>query len=193
MPPASKYKREDIITAAYEIVKKEGMADLNARRIAKQLGCSTQPIYRNFETMAELKDELVKKIYGMYISCMQNGAKEQRAYLGMGMAYIRFAKKYPKFFELLFMRRSSLSPIDFIQNDVAGSDVLEKGRLFTGLTAVEQRAFHLQVWIFTHGLATLAATETVSFTDDEIKELLISATREMLVGFKHMKTQEANK
>ena len=49
MPPAKKFQREDIIRTAYELVKSEGMGEMNARRIAKELGCSTQPIYHNFD------------------------------------------------------------------------------------------------------------------------------------------------
>ena len=50
MPPIRKFKREDIIDTAYNIVKDEGFGSINARRIAKELGCSIQPIFHNFST-----------------------------------------------------------------------------------------------------------------------------------------------
>ena len=59
MPPIRKFKREDIIDTAYNIVKDEGFESINARRIAKELGCSIQPIFHNFATM----DELYKAVY----------------------------------------------------------------------------------------------------------------------------------
>lgn len=37
--------QEVIIEAAFELVRKEGFEVLSARNIAKQIGCSTQPIY----------------------------------------------------------------------------------------------------------------------------------------------------
>lgn len=192
MPPLRKFQREDFIDAAYEIVRREGIQGVNARKIAKALHCSVQPLYHNFATMEELKSAVTEKIYRTYISYMQKGAKEERAYLGMGLAYIRFARDYPNFFRLLFMAKSGLSPHDFIVNDDSGNDILHKGQSFSGLTGEQQKAFHLKVWVFTHGIAVLAATDTVKFTDDEIKELLAVTTREMLIGFKHTREQEEN-
>lgn len=108
----------------------------------------------------------------------------------MGLSYIRFARDYPNFFKLLFMAKSRLSPHDFIVKDDMGNGILRQGQSFSGLTGEQQKAFHLKVWVFTHGIATLAATDTVKFTDDEIRELLAATTREMLIGFRHTREQE---
>ncbi len=183
MPPAKRIQKEAILETAYELAKTEGLEMLNARRIAKELNCSTQPIYHNFDTMEELKGEVYRRIYQTYTSYVQKGAREEKAYLGMGLAYIRFAKDYPNFFQALFMKESGQLPLDFLQGDVTGKDVLKQGQLFSGLNEEQGRAFHLKVWIFTHGLATLAATNTVRLTNREIRELLASTTRELLAGF----------
>ena len=184
MPPSKKFQRAHIINATYEVVKNEGLQVVNARRIAKELNSSVQPIYLNFSTMEELKNAVIEKIYHTYIGYMRQGANEEKAYQGMGMAYIRFARDYPNFFKILFMTESNLSPDCFIQNDDMGNDVLQTGQIFSGLSLEEQKKFHLKVWVFTHGIATLAATSTVNFTDEEIKELFGSTVREMLMGFK---------
>jgi len=41
------------------------------------------------------------------------------------------------------------------------NDVIKKGQILTGLSYEEQTKFHVKVWIFTHGIATLLATNTV--------------------------------
>ena len=43
------------------MVRKEGFAVLSARNIAKQIGCSTQPIYWCYKNMDDLKAEICKK------------------------------------------------------------------------------------------------------------------------------------
>ena len=53
MPRATKFLKEDIIEAASAVVKKEGLSAINARRVAKELGCSVQPIFYQFETHPE--------------------------------------------------------------------------------------------------------------------------------------------
>ena len=45
MPQKTKIEKQDIILAALDIVRKDGMAALNAREVAKRLQCSTQPIF----------------------------------------------------------------------------------------------------------------------------------------------------
>ena len=189
MPPKTKITKEDIICCAYDIVKNEGADNINVRKIAEYLGCSTQPIYHNFRTVDELKMQVTEKIHGTYTEYMQKGSKHPKPYFGMGMAYINFARDFPNFFRLLFMSESKLSPVDFITNDSMRTNSIESGRMFSGLTQEQQKKFHLQVWIFTHGLAALAATNTVSLTDEEIENILGNTVREMLIGFK-LKSEE---
>lgn len=184
MPPLIKFKKEDIVNIAYKIVKYEGLEGLNARRIAKNLNSSIQPIFHNFKSMDELKNSVVEKIYHTYLEYMKKGSSEENAYKGMGIYYIKFAKDYPNFFKILFMTESKLSPYNFILNDDAGNDVIKNGQVFSGLDYEEQKKFHLKVWIFTHGIAAMVASNTVEFTDEEIDDLLGKTVREMLIGYK---------
>lgn len=184
MPPLRKFSKDDIIDVAYEIVKKEGIKSLNARKIASELKSSVQPLFHNFTNMEELKNSVIAKIYNTYQEYMRNGALEEKAYKGMGIAYIKFAKEYPNFFKVLFMSESKLSPTSFIQNDDTGNNVIKNGQIFSGLSIEQQKIFHLKVWIFTHGIATMVVSKTVEFSDEEIEELLSSTTREMLIGYK---------
>ena len=54
MPPVRKITKEDIIKKSLSIVNEEGLTSLNARRLAKELMCSTQPIFSQFKNMEEL-------------------------------------------------------------------------------------------------------------------------------------------
>lgn len=44
-------------SAAFAIMREEGMDGLTARRLADKTGCSTQPIFRIYENMNELHEE----------------------------------------------------------------------------------------------------------------------------------------
>lgn len=113
MPPSRKYSRDDIVDAAYRVVCDEGLSDLNARRIARELGCSTQPIYHNFSAMSELKQAVILRAHDLYKEYIKEGAASEHPYLGTGLAYIRFARDYPRLYELLFMNKSGLSEYVF--------------------------------------------------------------------------------
>lgn len=95
MPPTKRFQRDEIIDTAYKIVEKEGFTSVNARRIAKELGGSVQPIYHNFATMEELNKEVFDKIYKKYQDTMKNAIDEEHPYLAKGIAYVKFAKEFP--------------------------------------------------------------------------------------------------
>ena len=103
MPPTRKFQKENIINIAYEIVKNEGIEGLNARKIAKELGCSVQPIFHNFENMEQVKNEVYQKMANLYHEYMLSGVNKEKAYKQMGLSYIQFAKDYPNFFKIMFM------------------------------------------------------------------------------------------
>ena len=59
MPPKIKITKQDIINTAIELVRASGDGAINARAIASALNCSTQPIFSNFETMDDLRDDVI--------------------------------------------------------------------------------------------------------------------------------------
>lgn len=184
MPPAKKIDKNDIIKVTYKIADKEGLENINARRIAKELGCSVQPIFHNFTSMEELKNATIEKIHNTYAQYMKRGSEEKLAYKGMGMAYIRFAKEHPNFFKILFMRETHLTTSNFIIADNTGNDIIKMGQKLTGFDEKEQIKFHAKVWIFTHGLAILVASNTCHLSEAEISKMLETTVRELLIGYK---------
>lgn len=180
MPPVRRFKREDIIDTAYNIVKEEGFESINARRIAKELGCSIQPIFHNFTTMDELNKAVYDKMSDKCREYMFKNSDKEKAYKEMGLGYISFAKDYPEFFKAIFMQKTNLDAESFIMSDFTADDIVRIGQGFTGYDYEEQKKFHVKVWIFTHGIACLLATNTAKFTDEEIEELLVSTVGAML-------------
>lgn len=192
MPSVVRIQKGDIINAAYEIVKEKGMEGINAREIAKKLKCSVQPIFYQFSNMEELKQAVFEKIYELYREYMLSGVNGNEAYKSMGNSYVKFARDYPEFFKLIFMQKSKMNSENFVTIDHLGNKIIETGQSFTGLTFEEQKEFHLKVWVFTHGIATLIVTKTIEFTDEEIDELLASTVRQMLKGYKMEKEKRNN-
>lgn len=50
--------KEDILRAAFEILKEEGAGQVTARKLAAKANCSTQPIFRVYSNMEKLMEEL---------------------------------------------------------------------------------------------------------------------------------------
>ncbi len=190
MPPVKKFSREEIIASALDIIEKEGISKLNARYLAKKLGCSVNPIFNNFSSMEELNNILYERILDMYKSATLEGTKCENSYKGTGLAYIRFAKEHPEFFKILFMQSTTLQAREFISVVKVGEDIIREGQKLTGFSFEEQKSFHVKVWMFTHGIACLVAMNTVKLSDEEIDKLLTETVRDMIIGYKKGKENE---
>lgn len=191
MPPKKKYSKEDILKTSLEIIETKGESGLNARSLAKALGCSVQPIFHNFASMEELNKYIYNNIYKLYASTLLKAAEsENQAYKNIGLAYINFAAEHSEFFKIIFMKETNMNFENFMASGIPIDFIITSGMKLTKLSYQKQKEFHKKVWIFTHGIACLIATKTIKFSQKEIEELLTKTVIEMLKGFKNINEGE---
>ncbi len=185
MPPKAKFTREEIIKSAVDIVREMGAEALTSRNLGKKLGMSSCPVFTAFENMEEVKSEVLKfanDLYEKYIKTAMN-AGEYPPYKASGMAYIEFAIDEKELFKLLFMRdrrsetikedRDSLRPLlDIIMKNLSISED-------------EAYALHMELWIWVHGIATMAATSYLNWD----KEFISRAITDAYVGLRYRFTK----
>lgn len=169
MPPKAKISKEDIVNTAISMIKNG--EDLNARNIASRLECSTQPVFSNFATMDELKNDVLKKCEEIYIEFTQKEIEKNDypVYKMMGMAYIEFAMQEKELFKLLYMRKAndgSQSNSGLFDESI---ELLEKN---LGLTKEDATLFHLEIWVFVHGIASMHATGYLELERSLISKML---------------------
>ena len=99
MSAIRKIKKEDIQNACINIIKKEGMKQLNARRLAKELNCSTQPIFYVYKNMDEIKKDAIENIANIFYKEIFKQNYEKVVYKDIGKNYIMFAKNEPILFK----------------------------------------------------------------------------------------------
>ena len=179
MPPKVKVTKEDIIKAAVDIVRNSGAQAINARTIASLLNCSTQPVFSNFATMDELRLAVVEKadtLCGDYIRREIESGKFP-TYKASGMAYIRFAKEEKELFKLLYMRdrTNEIIPVSSELSDKMVSVVQSN----TGLKGTDAKLFHLEMWAYVHGIATMVATDFMNLEWELISRMLSDAYQGM--------------
>ena len=184
MPSKIKIAKEDILNAAFDIVRKEGLDHANVREIAKKLNCSVQLIYYQFQNVEELKLELMKKIQNYFYEFLTNHINDRiPAYKQTGINYIKFAKTEPKLFQILFMSDANLEPENLVSSDDRNYKEYEKIiETCTNLDDKEIKGFHIKMWIFTHGIATLVASQTCKLNDEQISELLTSEFQALMLA-----------
>lgn len=173
MPPRVKVSKQDVLQASIWMVREKGENSLNARMLASYIGCSTQPIFSNFSSMEELKEEVRKAIYGLYLDYLKRELDNEQypVYKAYGMGYIRFAKEEKELFKMLFMRDRSKEVIaDYLEESVQMSVAEIQKNM--GLSMEEAQRFHLEMWICVHGIASLLATSYLPLEWEEISNMV---------------------
>ena len=171
MPPTPKYTRDEIINAAYNLVRDNGLTALTARDLAKKLGTSPRPIFTAFKNMDDLKNEVIKKAFNTFEAYQKNEIESRNypTYKATGMAYIRLAKEEKNIFKLLYMRdRTGEGKNDFEDYSLA----INALKNHANITDDEALLVHLKMWIYVHGIATMLATSYLDFNFDEISNLI---------------------
>jgi AcrR family transcriptional regulator len=172
MAPKVKITKEEILSAAVELVRTGGEQSLNARNIASALHCSTQPIFSNFATMEELRYAVLVQADALYRDYIQREMESGKypAYKASGMAYIRFAKEEKELFKLLYMRNRDGEA--FSVGAEVDSEMEALVQTQTGLSETEAKLFHLEVWAYVHGIATMFATGFLNLEWELVSKML---------------------
>lgn len=185
MPPKFKFTREEIIQAALDLTRESGIAAVTARGLGAKLGSSVKPIFSLFENMEEVQNEVLKaagKLSQARIrETMESG--QYPPYKASGIAYICFAREEKELFKLLYMRDRSRETFD--EGDSI-KPLIEEIQKQTGLSEEDAYRFHLEMWVYVHGIATMIATSYLEWDLDTVSEVLTDA----YVGLKYRFSQK---
>lgn len=171
MPAVKKVSREEIVEAALEVVRDGGFSAVNARSVAKKLGCSTQPIYFSFRNMDELKAALIERAAQMHEQRVRDSLRAHEGndsrYSSYGMGFVQFAAEEKQLFRWLYLEGEQLGPY---QNDILLPEVIGVIMEEFGYGEDVARRFHQDMIYFTYGLAILANTGHLPLTETELRE-----------------------
>ena len=171
MPAVKKVSREEIIDAAVDVLRDGGFSSVNARSVAKKLGCSTQPIYFSFKNMDELKTALTERAIQMHTKRVNDSLQAHEGndsrYSSYGMGFVKFASEEKKLFRWLYLDGEQLGPY---RNDVLFPEAIEVIVEEFGYSEETARLFHQDMVYYSYGLAILANTEHLNLTEAELRE-----------------------
>lgn len=189
MPPKIKTTKEDILEAAFRQTREKGIEHVNARELAKALGCSTQPIFRAYENMEELKKALYQKVDECYSLHMMNGMNNNPIpFLGLGLAYIEFASKEKNLFKLMFLsERYNIKSLNEMIMGEDNDEIITMISQMASLSVANSKQLYLDIWLTTHGIATMMATNSCDFNSTEIQKILNDAFKGFLYQLKNNK------
>ena len=171
MPSKTKVTREQILSAGLALARAGGPQAVNARAVAAKLGCSTQPVFSNYASMEALQQDVLAAAQAVADAYMDPAAgPDHPPYKAVGMGYIRFAAEEPALFRWLYMRDRSGEPPadDRAENAGVVRLIMDK----TGLSPDAAWLFHLEMWLFVHGVAATMATGYVHWDTALVGDML---------------------
>ena len=173
MARKTKFSKEEILKKSIEFIKEFGYFKLTVRDLTKYIGCSTQPIFKNFNNFEEYKDNLKLYLRDDYNSFIKKYVDEEDYLYTISYAYALYAKKEPNIFYSLFMA------------DLAGSrtvrEVLDTERNKKTIIAMTKQynisqekaeKIYREVRFYTHGIATQLCVKSIKLSEEELKDLI---------------------
>jgi AcrR family transcriptional regulator len=191
-------RREQILTAARDLVLEQGPKGLSMRRVAARVGISATAIYRHYRDKSALLGAVVAQgfqVFASYLFRAREGQTPLERLVLAGQHYLRFALEQPEYYQLIFM-----SWFDETQPDLGAHtahperpeptyqflldrvDECIRQRVFRGEVRAEDAA--IGIWAQVHGLAALylAGGARYQYTVEEYLEKCRLVVAQMMRG-----------
>ena len=182
MASEKRITRESILQAAIQTIQSGGAESLTVRNIAKTLGCSTQPLYYEFENIQHLKDALHDYIRENFLKFHND------SYKALGQSFLSFATKEKELFRFLYLqhRQPGQDLLDDLNWEMLIS-LLAKNLEMPPETA---REMHRQMQFRCYGLGVMLAIGYQSMNQEQIDQELTDFFRIILRHYKGITSEE---
>ncbi|NDA82769.1 MAG: TetR/AcrR family transcriptional regulator, partial [Actinobacteria bacterium] len=167
----SEYHHGDLghaaLRVARSLVDREGWNALGIRRVAELAGVTPAALYRHFENLEQLRGEVSLQVrieLGEFMKLRRDRVKRSRSkvmdailrFEALGEAYVDFARKHPRLFEVAFLHCdekpvSEFSDLSWELLQESIKELAEVGHLDRKMKA----AAPMFAWSSVHGLAVL--------------------------------------
>ena len=164
--------REHILNATHEVVATEGFSGFTARNIASKMKSSTQPIYLEFKNMEELREAFFEEVEDYLRNEVFNKEVSGDPIIDLTLNYVEFARKEKMLFRALFVEDHAGGQL---LNEFGLKMFIEKAKdseLYQGVSDEELNTSFLGNWITATGLASLATSERIHPTIEEMVSIL---------------------
>lgn len=184
MAPKTKFKKEQIVDAAFEIAKTEGIDSITIRKVAEKLGSSIAPIYVNFKDVDELVQAVVKKTFSISKQILIE-QKSGYPFQDIGMASLLFAKEYPVLFRDLVMKKNDHAKHNE-QDMLVLVEMMKGDPELKGLSDGELMRVLLKMKVFQTGLSVMVANGQLpeDFDEEQMVQLLNSTAEDVISSAK---------
>ena len=167
------FDKQHLLEKTMEFIKEKGINSMNARDLCEYIGCSTQPIFKNFGNMEGLENE-IKQYLKNYYNNFTDKIVDKNAYLyTSNYSYTLFALEEPNLFEALFMvDPGKTKTMDEILNENEDREIIESIPEQYSLSKKQSERLYRDIKLYTHGLSCQIACNNLTLRKEEVGALI---------------------
>ncbi|MCX0291877.1 TetR/AcrR family transcriptional regulator [Lactobacillus kullabergensis] len=174
--------RNKILSIAYKMVVKDGIESLTARNIAKAGHFSTQPLYLEFNSMEDLRKEVLRKIADNLKNNILQKSYTGKPLIDMDLSYIDFAKEQENLFRAMFVDGKFGSKIIADTLIDFGIEKFKEQYPDSNYSEDRIRSVVIANWITTSGIASLIVNKIASFSQTQIINVLTAQINDAILN-----------
>lgn len=181
MSRKERFLKEDLLNGGVEFIRTYGIEKLNVRDLAKFIGCSTQPIFRNYSNIEEYKRDLKEALHKDYEKYISNYIDKDKYLLTISYAYALYAKNESNIFRALFITSLAGSrTIEEVINSSWNRETIEYTVKTFNISMKDAEKLYRDVRFYTHGIATQLSCNSIKLNDDELYNLINNMIKKLL-------------
>lgn len=189
MPRKTQFTAKDVIKAAIELVRKQGLSKLSASAVAEEMGCSTMPIYSHSKNMRTLEDEVVRRVWKLVME-YQAESYTGDVWVDQAIGWVVFARDEENLFKCLTDNNNLELRLEMqVKHWQYLADRLEAYNGFDGMDEELSERVRYTHALLTHGLATSPRTgfNKIIIEDDRILYgFMTNASQALIKGYKQL-------
>lgn len=176
MPRSVQITKEKILTAALDILIRNGYSAVNIKSIAKELECSTQPIAWQFGNMDNMREALTQEAVAYANQKMMPTSKDcVTAFWQIGYAYINLAFDTPNLFRFVYMGESKSycrGGFDSILTDGGNAVLIDKLSEYLGISKEQTNVLFQRMIVYTHGIVSLVVAGVLNCSKEQVYKIV---------------------
>lgn len=190
MPSSPKVQKEAILKTAFDMVKRDGYASINIKTVAKELGCSTQPISRQFGNMDGFRRELLGYCVGQLKTFFSiKGELASDIVSGIGKGYISLAFDSPNLYRYLYMSAHDGEQMSELVRSLRSEkydEVIEMLKKEQNMPEAYAKEYLNNLNYYVHGIASYIVVGHIRETKQEIMDRVQFVSDTLLKNWKEM-------
>ena len=176
MPRSVQITKEKILTAALDVLIREGYSAVSIKSIARELNCSTQPIAWQFGNMDNMREALTKEAVTYANKKMMPTSTDCiEAFWQIGYGYINLAFDTPNLFRFVYMGESKnycRGGFNSILTDKGNAVLIDKLYPYLNISREQAEMLFQRMIVYTHGMVSLVVAGVLNCTKEQVYSIV---------------------